>query len=467
MVHEDIHHHLPVLNSYEVQELWLTKLHKHQVFFTIHFWWILVDFGDGLIYDIGFTTQDTNLTCGTFERWIFWRMIPWTSHPRFTVLNGQRSKKAWWLNSPWTPRTIHQGEGMCSLVYDGFRLLLKNSSAPKLWQFCCSRPGKVRWWYRREGNRSSPGCEYHMISGPFFSDPTWPSRSNAYQHGRVSPWENHGDLETKRDEFSIPVGCAMCPSWKMIEFVNGKDDIPYEMEYKKCLKPPTSILSKSCGSIQNLTLPNTYIQSSAWKLERNNICAAGWVFRVSSSALEPVAILMAKRIRRLDWTSCSSHFLAVDDPHLGNLTSAGWWLTYPSEKCWSSSVGVTIPNIWKNKAMFQTINQSATEVSEFLLLESHGSHGHVRFAMLNATKMHRNFGFRCEDVDGANNERRHDRTWQTQADAQSVSQTWLRNHGHGLRMMVQFTGSTEMLGTQLWLADSDFPIYWVCCWEAS
>ena len=24
------------------------------------------------------------------------------------------------------------------------------------------------------------------------------------------------------------------------EFVNGKDDIPYIMEYKKCLKPPTS-----------------------------------------------------------------------------------------------------------------------------------------------------------------------------------------------------------------------------------
>ena len=26
----------------------------------------------------------------------------------------------------------------------------------------------------------------------------------------------------------------------------------------------------------------------------------------------------------------------------------GWWLTYPSEKWWSSSVGMVIPNIWKN-----------------------------------------------------------------------------------------------------------------------
>ena len=43
------------------------------------------------------------------------------------------------------------------------------------------------------------------------------------------------------------VGGAMCPSWKMMEFVNGKDDIPYmkwkikhvEMENKTCSKPPT------------------------------------------------------------------------------------------------------------------------------------------------------------------------------------------------------------------------------------
>jgi len=31
-------------------------------------------------------------------------------------------------------------------------------------------------------------------------------------------------------------------------------------------------------------------------------------------------------------------------------TWSGWWLTYPSEKWWSSSVGMMIiPNIWKNK----------------------------------------------------------------------------------------------------------------------
>ena len=33
----------------------------------------------------------------------------------------------------------------------------------------------------------------------------------------------------------------------------------------------------------------------------------------------------------------------------------GWWYTYPSEK--HESVGMVIPNIWKNKKMFQTTNQ--------------------------------------------------------------------------------------------------------------
>ena len=35
-----------------------------------------------------------------------------------------------------------------------------------------------------------------------------------------------------------------------------------------------------------------------------------------------------------------------------------WWYTYPSEKWWSSSVGMIFPNIWKFiKLMFQTTNQ--------------------------------------------------------------------------------------------------------------
>jgi len=45
------------------------------------------------------------------------------------------------------------------------------------------------------------------------------------------------------------------------------------------------------------------------------------------------------------WFCCLNHH---------NHHSSGWWLTYPSEKWWSPSLGVTIPN-WKViKAMFQS-----------------------------------------------------------------------------------------------------------------
>ena len=44
-------------------------------------------------------------------------------------------------------------------------------------------------------------------------------------------WEFYGDIWL--------VGGAMCPSWKMMEFVNGWWIIPNIMEHKKCSKPPT------------------------------------------------------------------------------------------------------------------------------------------------------------------------------------------------------------------------------------
>ena len=40
-------------------------------------------------------------------------------------------------------------------------------------------------------------------------------------------------------DLSLVWWCWLCPSWKMMELVNGKDDIPYIMENKKCSKPPT------------------------------------------------------------------------------------------------------------------------------------------------------------------------------------------------------------------------------------
>ena len=47
----------------------------------------------------------------------------------------------------------------------------------------------------------------------------------------------------------------------------------------------------------------------------------------------------------------------------------GWWLTYPSQKFWKS-VGMIILNIWKNKKMFQTTNQSSIYTSSTLPLRA-------------------------------------------------------------------------------------------------
>ena len=47
-----------------------------------------------------------------------------------------------------------------------------------------------------------------------------------------------------------------------------------------------------------------------------------------------------------------------DDSDKHGVVFVGWWLTYLSQKSWSSSVGIILPNIWKViKAMFQSTNQ--------------------------------------------------------------------------------------------------------------
>ena len=54
----------------------------------------------------------------------------------------------------------------------------------------------------------------------------------------------------------------------------------------------------------------------------------------------------------------SSRPAAIRFEWLG-LIMTGWWLIYPSEK-YESQLGISfpnIPNIWKNKKMFQTTNQ--------------------------------------------------------------------------------------------------------------
>ena len=40
----------------------------------------------------------------------------------------------------------------------------------------------------------------------------------------------------------------------------------------------------------------------------------------------------------------------------GDSNITGWWLSLPLWKIWKS-IGIIIPNIWKNKKMFQATNQ--------------------------------------------------------------------------------------------------------------
>ena len=54
------------------------------------------------------------------------------------------------------------------------------------------------------------------------------------------------------------------------------------------------------------------------------------------------------------WRISTSYSVFLDDL----TTITGWWLTYPSEKWWSSSVGMMKSPIYGNiKFMFQTTNQ--------------------------------------------------------------------------------------------------------------
>ena len=52
--------------------------------------------------------------------------------------------------------------------------------------------------------------------------------------------------------------------------------------------------------------------------------------------------------RKKQQTSRRRRSSQINNLNLGPIPS-GWWYTYPSEKWWSSPVGMIIPNIWKNK----------------------------------------------------------------------------------------------------------------------
>ena len=53
----------------------------------------------------------------------------------------------------------------------------------------------------------------------------------------------------------------------------------------------------------------------------------------------------------------------------------GWWLTHPSEKIWKS-VGIMIPNIWKNKNGPTTNQISSDDFQELLISLLEGMENH-------------------------------------------------------------------------------------------
>ena len=86
------------------------------------------------------------------------------------------------------------------------------------------------------------------------------------------------------------------------------------------------------------------------------------IFGVFSKNMEP--IFRIRWVRRLSDIPCLREFKAKlpscwKKPERTNITTTtGWWYTYPSEKWWSSSVGMmTFPIYGKIMQMFQATNQ--------------------------------------------------------------------------------------------------------------
>ena len=121
-----------------------------------------------------------------------------------------------------------------------------------------------------------------------------------------------------------------------MEFVNGKDDIPYMKWEKTCLKPPTSHgfqdpeVRLDAWWLQNSKMPKISIWASSWCLAGSPVgsddlgssgCGKtpveGWLFRAS------VCSMFSDTVKQ----------------------STGWWYTYPSEKYEFVSWDDEIPNM--------------------------------------------------------------------------------------------------------------------------
>ena len=99
--------------------------------------------------------------------------------------------------------------------------------------------------------------------------------------------------------------------------------------------------------------------------QRCQLCYAHWTRECPSEPCFWVMPLRTATWCQKDW-QLQKCWNWVRDFHWILQMTPGWWL-YPSEKWWSSSVGVTIPNIWKNKKC-----SKFPKIPKYL--ESHKSH---------------------------------------------------------------------------------------------
>ena len=148
------------------------------------------------------------------------------------------------------------------------------------------------------------------------------------------------------------------------------------MDNRKWLKPPTSYILKEPP--QKNKHSSTYVwETTTHSCHVVEVCggpacmgcqatpktALGWVnLRGDKVDGTPFATKIQGKTYQnsSDWWICSS---PQNDKRWCHLVGGCWWLTYPYEKWWSSSVGMMTLPVYGKKNMSQTTNQLWSGIS--------------------------------------------------------------------------------------------------------
>ena len=103
-----------------------------------------------------------------------------------------------------------------------------------------------------------------------------------------------------------------------------------------------SLNSRKNGGLNHQTYQTCWCPSKGWTLAYHH-GRPSWV-------IQPVTSLwFFFRSSLKAWPSLMKSYDSPIEKMVFFNSYAGWWCNNPLEKWWSSSVGVTIPNIWENK----------------------------------------------------------------------------------------------------------------------